>query len=187
MKLKPALVSLALALAGTVAQASPVIIGQSTSNLGSAAASVTQFTNSYQLTVEQDTDYLFSVITQSKQKDDVVLYSVLLSNGTDSYLFDSSDDGTSFLSALWSTSTTTTANGKQVVYQNQTYELSKIFLTAGEWTLTVSGADTNNKAAGSYLVTANAVPEPASLALVLAGIAAAGAVGRRRSKPGAAR
>jgi PEP-CTERM motif len=187
MNLKSAFVSLVLAFAGAVAQASPVIIGESASNLGNAAASVTNFTDVYQLTVAHDTDYLLNIITQSKQQNDVVLYSVLLSNGTDSYLFDATDDGTSFLSALWSTSTSTTASGKQVTYQNQTYELSKIFLTAGDWTLTVTGADTNNKAAGSYLVTANAVPEPASLALVLAGIAAAGLVARRHNKPGLAR
>jgi PEP-CTERM motif len=187
MNFKSALVTLALAMAGAMAQASPVLIGESVSNLGNAAASVTRFTNVYEFVVEHDTDYLFNVITQSKQKNDVELYSVLLSNGSESYLFDSTDDDTSFLSALWSTSASTTGSGKTVTYQLQTYELSKIFLTAGDWTLTVSGADTNNKAAGSYVVTANAVPEPASLALVLAGIAAAGLVGRRRLNPGVAR
>ena len=60
--------------------------------------------------------------------------------------------------------------------------LSDVLLSAGTWTLTVQGSDSLDKYTASYTAQLNAVPEPQSLALVLAGLGVVGLVRRRQAR-----
>lgn len=175
MKLKFLLAS--LALVGSLAQASPVTIADSGTVTGS-------FSNSYSLNVADGHNYLLSLVTQSKQTD-ITIQSVMLSNGALSYVFDALNDGTTLGVSSWWTTSATSALGVPYSLQHQTYSLSEIFLTSGLWTITVSGKDTDSKTASSYTLSANAVPEPQSLALSLVGLLALGWVARRQRRTGA--
>jgi hypothetical protein len=57
-------------------------------------------------------------------------------------------------------------------------------LGAGHYTLTLTGNIVGSKSSsyGGYLTTTPAVPEPSSLALLLAGLSAAAVIGRRQNK-----
>lgn len=173
MKLKSLLVSLSMALAGSLAQASPVTIADSGNVTGS-------FSNAYNFTVTQNQNYLFSVVTKSQQQDLTIRWVTLTNAALNlSYTFDAADDGTLLSASAWWTSSITSGLGVTSLLQQQTFSLSEILLAPGTWTVTVSGLDSNAKTASSFALTANAVPEPQSLALSVVGLLALGWATRR--------
>lgn len=166
MKLiKDAFVSLALALSATVAAAGPVSFNEHplpSSTVGS-----------YKYKLELNTDSLFSgwLKAVSNKQDNLTISSVLLSKGGVEYLFDLSNDGTSFLSITPDHTQVTNSKGVKVDRYGLTYALSPIELTAGTWDVTVN-FNPYGKYNGAVVGggTLNAVPEPQSLALVLAAL-----------------
>lgn len=150
--------ALVLALAAGTAAAGPVVFEHNSIAKGAIA-------DSYVFDVTTPGNYSGLLQTYSKQDNDVQLTSVLLQQGGLSYAFTKSlgfnDLGKSI--EIWS--------------------LPLSYLQPGNWTLSVTGADTNSKAAGSYNVAlSNAVPEPESLALVGAALLGLAWV-RRQRKP----
>lgn len=178
MKLKSLAISSALALAASLATtpvtAAPLSFSQAWASSASGAFS---YSNTFNVTGYQTFD--IKVQTESKQKD-ILVDSIVLSKGAQSYTFDLSNDGTSFAAGSWF-SVPKIEFGRTVTYWDQIFDLSDILLTAGTWSLTVNGRDINDKAAGGYVGTANAVPEPQTLALVLGGLLGAAALRRRRA------
>lgn len=174
MKIKAIIATLAAALTATLAQATPVSV--SASGLNSL-----NFSSSNQFTVTADQLYSGVLTTLSIDTDVLSISSVTLSKGSESYVFDLTDDAYKFLSVT-STPTTEVIKGKSFAATSTSYVLSDVLLSAGTWTLTVQGSDSLDKYTASYTAQLNAVPEPQSLALVLAGLGVAGLVRRRQAR-----
>lgn len=174
MKLKAAFVSSALALAASLATAGPVVFDQKALT-GNASTTYT---------FEVATDSMFSgwLKATSNLAGNLAIESVLLSKDGVSYQFDGSHvDDDMFLSVVAGTGSTPGKKGPIPNY-SLTYTLSPVLLTAGDWEMTVnfgSYGKYNSMVAGEGSL--SAVPEPQSLALVLASLGAMVWVGRRRA------
>lgn len=172
--LKTALVSLALALTGTLAAAGPVTFGAQNSDEGG-------FTGTFHFTLAGDQAFNGLIQTVSALKDDVTITSVVLSKGGTSYTFDSAADGTQL---IWGGSSLSTyeIKGEEMEEWTSSYSLTPFLLSAGEWQLTINGFDADNKNVGSYSATleGSAVPEPQSLALALGALGAMAVAARRK-------
>lgn len=163
MKLKSAALSLALAVIAAPALAGPVSIESGDLKKG-------KFAHHFAFDLDHAQDFFGEFRTHSKQSNDVIVQSASLTNGVDTF-------------ALLMSVEHEWVDGRQVTYQLWT--LPQTALAAGNWTLNVSGQDTNSKAVGSYSgrlqAAANAVPEPQSLALAGLALSAAFFAARRRS------
>jgi hypothetical protein len=183
MKIKNALLTLALALFGQLALAGPVVFSKSGLD-GS-------FTDRYDFTVDSDAVYSGAVMTLSRLEGDLRIFSVVLSSGTQEYRFQTPGDFHSITNA----SSTVMVKGRPVTEWHSTYVLPPLFLTSNVWALTVSGFDDDtNKFNGSYTaqldrLSGGRLPEPQSLALIFAALGALALVGRftRRGRASGAR
>lgn len=181
MTIKFAAVTVCLALMAGTTEAAPVSFDSGV--LQGNVADGGKFSRVHQLLVGADGGFDFNLLTSSKDKADVSITSVVLSNGVTSFVFDSEPDSTSFISAVGGEIQTTEIKKNKVLpvtlYETD-ISFSPVFLTKGSWTITVNGVDANDKVAGSYKLTANDVPEPQTLALVMLGLAGVAAVARKR-------
>ncbi|MDN3922124.1 PEP-CTERM sorting domain-containing protein [Roseateles violae] len=176
MTLKKALVSLSLALTGSIVLASPVLYEQGGLN--------GNFSKQYSFTVDSEREFNGVVNTRSKNFGEIEIYSVVLSQGSVEYRFDAADDAFKFLSVT-DTSENEIIKGSEVQWYRKSYELSPVKLSAGQWVMTVNGFDVDNKTNGFFsaaLTDVSSVPEPQTLALL--GAAGLGMfwVSRRKAK-----
>lgn len=167
--------ALMLVLAGSSAVAAPITFSKSGLN--------GNFSNGYDFTLSSGQQFSGSLLTISRLEHDLNILSVGLSNGQVQYTFDS----TSGFQSISSASSAVVIKGNSVLEWIETYELTPVFLTAGDWRLTISGVDdASNKFNGSYTVSLNdsgsAVPEPQSLALMLAAFGAMALVTRSKRR-----
>ncbi len=176
MKLKTVLASLALCSSSALVAASPITFSTKLVEEGS-------FTQSYSFTLDTDQLLSGSLTTRSVVvAHDVTISSFVLSNGVLSYVFDSTADLTQLLLSSTSSGTETVKGTTRDIWTDS-YSFDSVLLTAGDWTLTVYGSDTENKRMGSIAVAleTSTVPEPQTLALSLLALGAAGLASRRKA------
>lgn len=162
IKIKTFVAAAAFAAFAPLVQADPVYVpltptaaGVDFSVLGIAKGT---FTSYFSFNVLATQTYHGQLHTFSKVEDDVIIDSIVLSNGVQSYSFSPAASLTAG-TELWT--------------------LAPVDLTAGEWHLTISGEDNVRKAAGNFQGFLH-VPEPGSLALAGLAVAALGVSRRRR-------
>lgn len=165
MKFGTIVLSLALATSALPALAGPVTV-----NSGDIAKG--EFSHSYKFSFDTAQTFFGSLRTHSKQSHDVHIDWATLGNGIDSFSLSKMLEQESL-------------DGREVVYE--TWILPSALLSAGEWTLSIGGRDTNKKAVGSYVGSfdaqpASTVPEPQTLALMAAALLAMFATTGRRAK-----
>jgi hypothetical protein len=175
MKIKNVIASLLCALTGSLTLASPLVFQK-----GGLEG---PFSQQFSFTVDGEQQYVGSVNTKSRDQDNLLISSIELSNGSVSYVFDGTDDLDRFAS-VQSSIAETGKDDKKIHWYLRSYELSPFTLAAGQWQLTVNGYDgTGDKSGNIFSVSldaANNVPEPQSLALMLAAGAALVVASRRR-------
>lgn len=184
MKLKKNLaVFAALALSAAAAAADPVLSFAFASPQDSIGTG--SYSQKFTFSLTQGANFFGEVDAKSSVFGNITVGSVLLSNGTQQYLFQSSGNGTLF-DSITDSILPITKNGRTIGTDYvRSYGWDAVYLSAGDWTVTVTGTDIDSKNGGSFALSlvdppAN-VPEPQTLALAAAALGALVFASRRRA------
>ncbi|WP_077033856.1 PEP-CTERM sorting domain-containing protein [Pelomonas sp. KK5] len=180
MKLKNVTVFAALALSAAAALADPVL----SFNFSDTADGSGAYSEQFHFTLAQGANFFGQVDASSSVAGNFTIGSLLLSNGSTEILFDASASGDDGFDRITDSSSSITVKGRTSYTYTRSYAWDSIFLGAGDWTVTVTGFDQDDKLGGALNLSlidppAN-VPEPQTLALSAVALAALGWAGRRR-------
>ena len=179
MMLKNVVIPATMLLASTLAAASPV----ASFDFDWTPRSTGDFSKSFHFKVDRAADFAGLLTVDVGAPNNISIYSLILSNGSGkkatTYTFDFSSPSSERTVPL-------VINGVTIDQYIYTYDFGPELLDADKWKLTVIGNELNDKAGGSLNIDLvdppNSVPEPASLALAAAALAALGVTSRRRKR-----